>query len=133
MPLESIAIQDFSHNRIDDPELAARIAKLYEDSHEFADGQTAIATFNGLFARGGRLYVGMFNDRPIAAVASLDDGTDGQRRLAHLAVHPANRGRAIDAKLIKQTTDSERKLGIVRFASDDGDILRILTHYELLG
>ena len=99
MPLESIAIQDFAHNCIDDPDLAARVAKLYDDSAAFADGQAAIAAFKALFARGARLYVGMFNDRPIAAVLSLDDGIDGQRRLAHLAVHPANRGRAIDCLL----------------------------------
>ena len=40
------------------------------------------------FKRGQYLYVGMFNDKPIAAVACFDDGQTNAKRLQYLTVHP---------------------------------------------
>lgn len=131
MPLESIAITHFDNNRIDDPLLKTRLEQLYATSPDFASGDGALAVIQKYFGKGGKLYVGMFNDRPIAALLVTDDGIDGQRRLQNIVVHTANRGRGIAAKLVKQVTDLERKQGIHHFVGNDSVIQRILNRYEL--
>lgn len=133
MPLESFAIRHFEQNRLaeDDPEFALRIEKLYDTSPEFASGGEAIALFDKAFGKGGKLYVGMFNGKPIACVGCLDEGIDGKRLLQYIVVHPANRGRGISAKFIKQVTDLEKKQGIRQFVGGCGAIQRILNLYEL--
>ena len=68
MPLESVAINNFENNRIDDPELKLRVEKLYDSSPEFATGGEAVAFFEKAFAKGDILYLGMFNDKPIACL-----------------------------------------------------------------
>lgn len=131
MPLESIAIQHFSNNPIANPELQTRIIKLYDQSPEFESGEQAIQLFERCFRQGSSLYVGIFNDKPIACIGCFDDGQMNVRRLQHIVVHPANRGRGIGAKLIKQVIDSERKKGICQFVSDCLYTQQILTKYEL--
>ena len=131
MPLESIAINNFEKNAIDDPLLKTRLEQLYDSSPDFDNGETAIKVFEKWFGNGAKLYVGMFNARPIAALLVTDDGIDGQRRLQNIVVHTANRGRGIAAKLIKQVTDLERKQGILNFVGNDVVIQLILNRYEL--
>lgn len=133
MPLESFAIRHFEQNRFteDDPEFALRIEKLYDTSPEFASGSEAVALFDKAFGKGAKLYVGMFNGKPIAAVGCFDEGIDGKCLLQYIVVHPANRGRGIAAKFIKQVTDLEKKQGIRQFVGGCGAIQRILNLYEL--
>lgn len=132
MPLESVAINSFEKNPIKDPEIKLRIEKLYDNSPEFNTGAEAIALFEKAFTQGNLLYLGMFNDKPIAAMGCFDDGQTDTKRLQYIVVHPANRGRGIAAKFIKQVTDSERKKGVTSFVPDCGAIHRVLVAYDLL-
>lgn len=136
MPLESVAINRFDNPPhkvagIEDPEFKSRIEKLYDTSPEFGSGAEAVALFEQAFKRGDLLYVGMFNAKPIAVMGCFDDGQTDTKRLQYIVVHPANRGRGIAAKFIKQVTDIERKKGVAKFMGGCGAIARVLTIYEL--
>lgn len=134
MPLESVAINDFSAPLIKKPseqdELKHRICKLYDHTHEFDSGEDAVAFFEKVFAKGQLLYVGMFNDKPIAAIGCFDDGQTNTRRLHHVVVHPENRG--IAPRFVKQVCDAEMKKGVTSFVPGCPAIHRILARYELL-
>lgn len=132
MPLETIAINSFEENIIDDPNLKLWIEKLYDNSQEFTSGTEAVAFFEQTFKQGNQLYLGMFNGKPIASIGCFDDGETDKKRLQYVVVHPANRGRGISAKLIKQVTDLERKKGILTFIAGCSVIHRILVKYDLL-
>ncbi len=136
MPLEAIAI-----NRLDAPlikkptrenELSERLIALYDNDDAQPAGADVLSLIEKGFQRGQCLYVGMFNDKPIAAVACFDDGQTNAKRLQYLTVHPQNRNRAIDAKFIKLVYDAEVKKGVREFVPADADIHRIMSEYELL-
>jgi len=136
MPLEAFAI-----NRLDAPlikkptrenELSERLMTLYDNDDTQPDGAEVLSLVEKGFQRGQCLYVGMFNDKPIAAVACFDDGQTDAKRLQYLTVHPENRKRAIDAKFIKLVYDAEVKKGVREFVPADADIHRIMSEYELL-
>lgn len=136
MPLEAFAI-----NRLDAPlikkptrenELSERLMALYDNDDTQPDGADVLSLVEKGFQRGQCLYVGMFNDKPIAAVACFDDGQTNAKRLQYLTVHPENRKRAIDAKFIKLVYDAEVKKGVREFVPADTDIHRIMSEYELL-
>lgn len=136
MPLEAFAISRLDAPLIKKPsrknELAERLQALYDADDSQPDGKEVLAIVEQGFARGQCLYVGMFNDKPIAAVACFDDGQTDAKRLQYLTVHPQNRGRAIDAKFIKLVYDIEIKKGVRQFVPVDEDIHRIMTEYGLL-
>ncbi len=136
MPLEAIAINDLNAPLIKKParenELAERLRTLYDTDDNQPDGIEVLAMIEQGFKRGQCLYVGMFNDKPIAAVGCFDDGQTDARRLQYLTVHEQNRGRAIDAKFIKLVYDAEVKKGVRQFVPVDEDIHRIMSEYELL-
>ena len=136
MPLEAVAINSFEAPIIREParknELAIRVADLLEQLPEFDHGEDAITLFNTAFKRGALLYVGMFNDKPIAVVGCFDDGQTDSKRLQYLAVHPQNHNRGIEGKFIKQVYDCEVKKGVRQFMPADADIHRIMAEYELL-
>ncbi|TXD96735.1 hypothetical protein ES754_06730 [Psychrobacter frigidicola] len=136
MPLEAIAI-----NRLDAPliqkpardnELAERLQTLYDTDDNQPAGMEVLTIIEQGFKRGQYLYVGMFNDKPIAAVGCFDDGQTDAKRLQYLTVHTENRNRAIDAKFIKLVYDAEVKKGVRQFVPVDADIHRIMTEYDLL-
>ena len=136
MPLEAFAI-----TRLDAPlmskttrehELAERLQALYDSDESQPDGESVLAIIEQGFKRGQCLYVGMFNDKPIAAVGCFDDGQTDARRLQYLTVHEQNRGRAIDAKFIKMVYDAEIKKGVRQFVPVDAEIHRIMSEYDLL-
>lgn len=136
MPLEAIAI-----NRLDAPlikkpardnELAERLAALYDSDETQPSGVEVLRLVEQGFSRGQYLYVGMFNDKPIAAMACFDDGQTNAKRLQYLTVHLENRKRAIDAKFIKLVYDAEVKKGVREFVPGDDAIHRIMSEYELL-
>lgn len=132
MPLESVAINNFENNSIDDPELKLRVEKLYDSSPEFATGLDAVAFFEKAFAKGDILYLGMFNEKPIAAMGCFNQGIESSRLLQYIVLHPANRGRGLAPKFVKQVTDIERKKGNTKFVPGCGAIHRILAMYELI-
>ena len=140
MPLEAVAINTFDaplmRETSQDDELKTRIAKLYAEHQQFdatkTDGQAAIKLFEAAFKRGAVLYVGMFNDKPIAVVGCFDDEQTDTRRLQYLAVHPQNANRGIEGKFIKQVYDAEVKKGVKRFVPVDTEIHRIMAEYEML-
>lgn len=136
MPLEAIAINTLDAPLIQKParehELAERLCALYDADDSQPTGREVLAIVEQGFARGQWLYVGMFNDKPIAAVCCFDDGQTDAKRLQYLTVHPQNRGRAIDAKFIKLVYDAEIKKGVRQFVPADDDIHRIMTEYGLL-
>ena len=85
MPLEAFAI-----NRLDAPlikkptrenELSERLMALYDNDDTQPDGAEVLSLVEKGFQRGQCLYVGMFNDKPIAAVACFDDGQTDAKRL----------------------------------------------------
>ena len=136
MPLEAIAINSLDTPLIKKPardnELAERLQALYDSDDAQPDGIEVLNIVEQGFKRGQYLYVGMFNDKPIAAVACFDDGQTDAKRLQYLTVHPQNRGRAIDAKFIKLVYDAEVKKGVREFVPADADIHRIMSEYDLL-
>jgi len=72
MPLEAIAINDLNAPLIKKPardnELAERLQALYDSDDAQPDGAEVLSIVAQGFKRGQYLYVGMFNDKPIAAV-----------------------------------------------------------------
>ena len=140
MPLEAVAINSFDapimRETTHDDELRERIGKLYTADNanlgDLVDSDAVIALFETAFKRGNLMYVGMFNDKPIAAIGCFDDGQTDAKRLQYLTVHQQNRGRAIDAKFIKLVYDAEVKKGVRQFVPADADIHRIMSEYDLL-
>ena len=136
MPLEAIAINSLDAPLIKKParknELAERLEALYDTDDSQPNGAEVLAIIEQGFKRGQTLYVGMFNDKPIAAVGCFDDGQTDTKRLQYLTVHLQNRGRAIDAKFIKLVYDAEVKKGVRAFVPVDAEIHRIMSEYELL-
>ncbi len=136
MPLEAIAINDLNAplmaKTTRDNELAERLQSLYDSDDNHPQGSEVLAIIEQKFKRGDYLYVGMFNDKPIAAVGCFDDGQTNARRLQYLTVHEQNRGRAIDAKFIKMVYDAEIKKGVRQFVPVDENIHRIMSEYDLL-
>lgn len=136
MPLEAIAINSLDAPLIQKParerELAERLQALYDTDDKHPSGAEVLAIVEQGFKRGQCLYVGMFNDKPIAAVGCFDDGQTDAKRLQYLTVHPENRNRAIDAKFIKLVYDAEVKKGVRQFVPVDSDIHHIMSEYELL-
>lgn len=136
MPLEAIAINSLNTPLIKKParknELSERLHALYNSDDAQPSGAEVLSLVEQGFKRGQYLYVGMFNDKPIAAVACFDDGQTDAKRLQYLTVHPQNRDRAIDAKFIKLVYDAEVKKGVREFVPADADIHRIMSEYELL-
>lgn len=136
MPLEAIVINDLNAPLIKKParehELSERLHALYDADDSQPDGAEVLNIIEKGFKHGQCLYVGMFNDKPIAAVGCFDDGQTDAKRLQYLTVHPENRNRAIDAKFIKLVYDAEIKKGVREFVPVDSDIHRIMTEYELL-
>ncbi len=127
MPLETISINSFNDN----PKLKQRVEQLYDHTHEFSSGAEAIAFFEQSFQQNTKLYLGIFNDKPICAVGCFDDGQANSRRLQYIILHPANRGRGIAQKFIKQVTEIEQSHDIQQFIGGCGAIRRILAMYEL--
>ncbi|AMT98268.1 MULTISPECIES: hypothetical protein [Psychrobacter] len=136
MPLEAIAINSLNTPLIKKParenELSERLHALYDSDDAQPTGEEVLSLVEQGFKRGQYLYVGMFNDKPIAAVACFDDGQTDAKRLQYLTVHPQNRDRAIDAKFIKLVYDAEVKKGVREFVPADADIHRIMSECELL-
>ncbi len=136
MPLEAFAITRLDAPLIKKParknELAERLKDLYNADDSHPDGDSVLNIIEASFARGGSLYVGMFNDKPIAAVGCFDDGQTNSKRLQYLTVHPQNRGRAIDAKFIKMVYDFEVKKGVRAFVPAETSIHQIMSDYGLL-
>ena len=136
MPLEAIAINSLDVPLIKKPardnELSERLQALYDSDDAQPDGIEVLNIVEQGFKRGQYLYVGMFNDKPIAAVGCFDDGQTDAKRLQYLTVHQQNRGRAIDAKFIKLVYDAEVKKGVREFVPADADIHRIMSEYDLL-
>ena len=136
MPLEAIAINDLNAPLIKKPardnELSERLRALYDSDDNQPSGEEVLSLIEQGFKRGQYLYVGMFNDKPIAAVGCFDDGQTDAKRLQYLTVHEQNRKRAIDAKFIKLVYDAEVKKGVRQFVPVDRDIHQIMREYELL-
>lgn len=140
MPLEAVAINSFDtpimRETTHDDELRERIGKLYAADNanlgDLADSDAVIALFETAFKRGNLMYVGMFNDKPIAAIGCFDDGQTDTKRLQYLAMHPENVNRGIDAKFIKLVYDKEVKKGVRQFMPVDEQVHRIMNEYELI-
>ena len=140
MPLEAVAINSFDtpimRETTHDDELRERIGKLYAADNanlgDLADSDAVIALFETAFKCGNLMYVGMFNDKPIAAIGCFDDGQTDTKRLQYLAMHPENVNRGIDAKFIKLVYDKEVKKGVRQFMPVDEQVHRIMNEYELI-
>lgn len=140
MPLEAVAINSFDapimRETTHDGELRERIAKLYTAENanigDLEDSESVLALFETAFKRGALMYVGMFNDKPIAVIGCFDDGQTDTKRLQYLAMHPENVNRGIDAKFIKMVYDKEIKKGVRQFMPVDEQVHRIMSEYELI-
>lgn len=140
MPLEAVAINSFDapimRETKQQDELRERIGKLYAAENanlgDLADSEAVMALFEAAFKRGNLMYVGMFNDKPIAVIGCFDDGQTDTKRLQYLAIHPENVNRGIDAKFIKMVYDKEIKKGVRQFMPVDEQVHRIMSEYELI-
>lgn len=107
MPLAAIAINSFDaklmRETTQDNELKIRLEKLYEDDkrlHDFNGGKEAIQHFEQTFDEGQKIYVGIFNDKPICAVESQLDMRNQTLNLVNLAMHTQNLNRGIELQFI---------------------------------
>lgn len=50
----------------------------------------------------GRLFLGIFNSRPVALLRVIPQGSGW--KLAEIVVHPATRGRGVGKELVRQST-----------------------------
>lgn len=105
-------------------ELSQHLTKLYDSSPEFSNGEAAIVKANEVLANQGLLYVGWFNNRPVAAI--MASGAANNRLLHNIVVHPANRGRGIADRLMAETCRLEREKGTTHFVAGCTAIARLL-------
>ena len=120
MPLTAVALTSLPNN-----EMTQRIESLFEVSPEFSSGHAAISYFKSALAKGDKLYVGLFNDKPVCAVCVRGQGTT--KTLQYIVVHLANRGRGLAHELIKQTCLLEESYGVENFIPGCGAIHRALS------
>ena len=113
-----------------DQENRQRLQALYDHSPEFASGADAMQQLQQALAAGDRLYIGWFNDKPIAALWSRQQPDGHDRLLQYIVVHPANRGRGIAEQLMSQVMLQERTLGVQAFQPGCGAIRRLLTRLQ---
>lgn len=125
MPLVAVP-----HSKLDDDTLNERIIQLYDVSPEFSDGKNALSFFKSVLSKGDTLYLGMFNDKPIAAVCARGQGQT--RLLQYIVVHPANRGRGIAQRVVKDACLQEMSRGVKDFEAGCGALHRILTQLNFL-
>ncbi|ELA09150.1 hypothetical protein MOMA_02045 [Moraxella macacae 0408225] len=151
MPLETIALRNFNalqHNQtyktnINATELQTRLIALYQDynnSTSFCEnhtnngenGEKILAILQNSLQKkpNNCLFIGLFNGKPIACIGCFDDGLINHRRLQYLTVHPANRGRGISKKFLKQVIDLLKKQAITKFSPIDNATHYILQRYE---
>ncbi|MEC7118375.1 MAG: GNAT family N-acetyltransferase [Pseudomonadota bacterium] len=119
-----------AYQSLDNPEHRAQVARVYETSPEFADGEDAVQKLDTALAEGDVLYTAEFNDKVIGAIWSR--GTGEERLLQFIVVHPANRGRGVAEQLVEQACLTEEKKGATRFKPGCGAIHRMLAHLERL-
>ncbi|MEE4250555.1 MAG: acetyl-CoA sensor PanZ family protein [Alcanivoracaceae bacterium] len=88
------------------PLIVSEIAIAEAGSAEFAnvlkaDSGIAAALAGAAEQGDGRLFLGIFNARPVALarVIAADDGW----RLCEIVVHPATRGRGVGKEMLRQT------------------------------
>ena len=110
--------------------IRTQLERLYDTSPEFGDGQDAMQQLEQDLQQYTTVYTAEFNSKIIGAIWSTGQGES--RVLEYIVVHPANRGRGIAAKFVKQVTDLERKKGNTRFVPGCAAIHRILVMYELI-
>lgn len=125
MPLVAVP-----HTKLDDDAINERIIKLYDLSPEFSDGKNALGFFKTALSKGDTLYLAMFNDNPIAAVCARGHGQT--RLLQYIVVHPANRGRGIAQRVVKDVCQQEMANGVLNFEAGCGALHRILTQLDYL-
>lgn len=139
MPLEAIAINDFDTQLMREVnyegEFKARIHALYQDMALNQDkhhclNKTAdevMAVLSDSFASGqGSLYVGMFNDKPICAVACFVDENSQGKCLEYLAMHAQNQNRGIEPQFIRQVVKAESMIGTEQLTSQNTQIKALL-------
>jgi GNAT superfamily N-acetyltransferase len=111
-------------------DLRDQVARVYETSPEFADGQDAVLKLSGAMLHGDLLYTAEFNDKVIAAIWSR--GTGDARVLQFIVVHPANRGRGVAEQLVEHVCNTEAEKGVRHFQPGCGAVHRMLAHLERL-
>lgn len=111
-------------------DLRDQVARVYETSPEFADGQDAVEKLDSALAEGDLLYTAEFNDKVIAAIWSR--GAADTRILQFIVVHPANRGRGVAEQLVEHVCNAESAKGAQHFKPGCGAIHRMLAHLERL-
>jgi GNAT superfamily N-acetyltransferase len=85
------------------------LSRIYADSPEFEDIESALFRLENAVLSGAQLYVGIFNQRAIAAV--LVEGASETRQMRYLCVHPATRGRGVADRLISEVRRLEAERG----------------------
>ncbi|MFA9202387.1 MAG: GNAT family N-acetyltransferase [Flavobacteriales bacterium] len=128
MPITIHAYTTLAEQPLSD--LRDQVARIYETSPEFADGQDAVAKLEIALAAGDLLYTAEFNDKVIAAIWSR--GTGDTRVLQFIVVHPANRGRGVAEQLVEHVCNAESEKGALYFKPGCGAIHRMLAHLERL-
>ncbi len=134
MPLQAIAINDFNTSLMretsEKDEFSKRLIDLYQndtEDHQFNSGKQAIDYFQQAFNNNHKLYIGMFNDKPICAIGCFVDDVDNDNtmRLDELAMHLHNKNRGIEEQFIKLILlDNQSKL--VKFYTQNKKIDKIL-------
>lgn len=151
MPLEAIAINDFDTPLMRETthkgELKARIQSLYEDMGDalekpatqvmqaleqaFANGKDNTNNKGINKADGDKLYVGMFNDKPICVVACFCTDEATQKQLKYLAMHAQNQNRGIEPQFIRQVYQAELASGATKIScTDNAQISQILADLD---
>lgn len=113
-----------------DTETAERLVALYDHSPEFGSGEAALTQLQTALGQGTYLYIGWFNDKPIAAIWSQPTDQANARLLRYIVVHPANRGRGIADQLVAQAVAQDKTGGIAQFSPGCGAIRKLLTRLD---
>jgi ribosomal protein S18 acetylase RimI-like enzyme len=84
------------------------LRRIYADSPEFSPN-TAVPSLEEAVSLGSQLYIGIFNERLVAAI--LVEGRGEIRQMRYLSVHPATRGRGVAERLVSEVRRLEAERG----------------------
>lgn len=116
-----------AYANLDNESIRSQLARLYDTSPEFSDGEDAMVQLNEVMQKGiAQVYTAEFNNKVIGAI--WVSGTASERLLHYIVVHPSNRGRGVAERLVEGVCDQEEKNGATVFKPGCGAIHRCLSH-----
>ena len=111
---------------LENQEVRDQLERLYDTSPEFGDGKDAVEQLEQNLAQYTLLYTAEFNTKIIGALWCSGQGES--KVLENIVVHPANRGRGVEERLVEEVCRMEEEKGVKIFEPGCGAIHRCLAH-----